>query len=61
MKCNGLLGQVPLDQIEGKAPPKVKKWHAEYWQCSNCDQVYWQGSHFDKLQQKVNKLVDRTQ
>ena len=57
MKCNGLLEQVPLEQIEEKVPPKVKQWHSEFWQCKECRQVYWQGSHFKDLQQKVNKLL----
>lgn len=61
MRCNGFLKQVPLEKIEERVPPKVKQWHSEYWQCSSCDQVYWQGSHFKKLQQKVDELVKLTQ
>lgn len=56
MKCNGILHKVALDQVSDRVPPKVKQWHSNYWQCESCQQVYWQGSHYDKLKEKVNKL-----
>ncbi len=56
MKCNGKLCRVPLDHVRDKVPPKVKKWHSEFWECDSCEQVYWQGSHFEKLKKKVEEL-----
>ncbi|MDZ7681022.1 MAG: Mut7-C RNAse domain-containing protein [Fodinibius sp.] len=57
MKCNGLLNEVALKAVQDKVPPKVQQWHSDYWQCADCGQVYWQGSHFKDLQQKVDKLI----
>lgn len=57
MKCNGQLQQVDLATVKDDVPAKVQDWHSDYWQCRNCEQVYWQGSHFKQLQQKVEKLV----
>lgn len=56
MKCNGFLNKVPLDQVSDRVPPKVKQWHSDYRQCESCGQVYWQGSHYEKLKKKVNQL-----
>ena len=56
MECNGILQQTDLESIKELVPPKVQEWHSTYWQCSNCEQVYWQGSHFKKLKQKVERL-----
>jgi len=56
MKCNGLLEEVPLSKVNDQVPPKVKKWHSQFFQCQNCKQVYWKGSHYEKLQQKVDAL-----
>ena len=25
----------------------------EFWHCAGCDRVYWKGSHYDRLQQRV--------
>ena len=60
MKCNGLLTKVEKETVQEKVPPKVQEWHSDYWQCTNCKQVYWQGSHFKDLQQKVDNLLDNT-
>ncbi len=57
MKCNGSLQQAELQEVKDSVPPKVQQWHSDYWQCTNCGQVYWQGSHFKDLQQKVDKLL----
>ncbi len=56
MKCNGKLCKVPLDHVQDKVPPKVKNWHSDFWECDSCGQVYWQGSHFEKLNKKVEEL-----
>lgn len=58
MKCNGSLSVVPLSEVKGKVPPKVQKWHSQFFQCHDCGQVYWKGSHFENLQQKVAELID---
>lgn len=60
MKCNGLLEKVRPDEVEDRIPPKVKKWHSIFYKCSNCGQVYWKGSHFNKLEQKVAALIKQS-
>jgi len=57
MKCNGLLNEVPLSRIEDQVPPKVKKWQSRFFRCRDCGQVYWKGSHFEKLREKVTELT----
>jgi len=57
MKCNGLLAEVPISKVKEKVPPKVKQWCSQFFQCQDCKQVYWKGSHYEKLQQKVDELT----
>lgn len=57
MECNGLLETVEMKEVEEKIPPKVKEWHSTYYRCRNCNKVYWKGSHYDKLKQKVDELI----
>lgn len=57
MKCNGLLEEVELSQVEERVPPKVQEWHSLFYECLHCRQVYWEGSHYKKLQEKVNRLT----
>ena len=59
MKCNGVLRQTDLEPVKEQVPPKVQEWHSTYWQCSICQKVYWKGSHYKKLQQRVKELRNR--
>jgi uncharacterized protein with PIN domain len=60
MNCNGKLRKVILKDVKNRVPPKVKKWHSTFYECTNCHQVYWKGSHFKKLKEKVNRLTGLT-
>lgn len=57
MECNGILQEVPLQKVRGKVPPKVQEWHDAFYKCTTCSRVYWQGSHYQKLKQKVSMLI----
>lgn len=57
MECNGLLQTVDKKEVEDKVPPKVKEWHSLFHRCRNCHKIYWQGSHFEKLKEKVQELL----
>jgi len=57
--CNGLL--ISLDENTDlfqsnreKIPPKVQAWCRNYSICRLCGKIYWEGSHFTKLQAMVN-------
>lgn len=57
MKCNGVLEETELSQVEERVPPKVREWHSLFYECRNCHKVYWKGSHYKKLQEKVRSLT----
>jgi hypothetical protein len=43
--CNGLLEDRTPDQVGRGIPEKVTANHGEFFQCSDCGKVYWEGSH----------------
>ena len=49
LKCNGEINVIPKVSIESKVPPKVYEWCNEFRACNSCSQVYWKGSHYDKM------------
>ena len=59
--CNGLLKEVSLEKIADKVPPKVKEWCSKYKQCNRCGKIYWKGSHYEKLKEKVEQVVEMTE
>ncbi len=52
--CNGLLVPVPLESVRDLVPEGVRTRHQEFWQCPRCHKVYWQGSHWDKMVERLN-------
>lgn len=57
--CNGKL--VPIDKIRimDKVPSGVYERQDKFWMCNDCKKIYWQGTHFEKLQEFVQKLNQR--
>ena len=58
-KCNTILAQVTPDEIRARVPAYVLKTHQHFCHCTDCDQVYWQGSHWRQVQEVVERLLDQ--
>ena len=58
--CNSILIEVEKGQVKGKVPEKVYDWQDEYWECPKCQKYYWQGTHFQGIKEKLEKLKRKT-
>jgi hypothetical protein len=47
--CNGAIELATKEEIEGKIPRAVFDAHREFWRCSNCGKIYWQGKHWETI------------
>jgi len=54
--CNTLLVSARLADVEDLVPEGVRARHEVFWQCPSCRKVYWQGSHWDKMVERLNRL-----
>ena len=54
--CNGILKHTIKDDIENKIPKKIFELNKNFWQCTNCEQIYWEGTHIINLQEFVNRI-----
>jgi uncharacterized protein with PIN domain len=52
--CNGELREVAKKEIAHRLPPGAKEHYDEFRQCPDCERVYWEGSHFDRLREIVD-------
>lgn len=59
--CNGSLQSVEKYRIIGKVPEGILEREERFWMCDSCKKIYWEGTHFAKLQEFVNKLNNRLQ
>jgi uncharacterized protein len=57
LRCNGLLESVAKESIIGKLPENIRLHINEFHRCQNCHQIYWKGSHYERLQQFIDLVV----
>ncbi|MBE7550838.1 MAG: Mut7-C ubiquitin/RNAse domain-containing protein [Anaerolineales bacterium] len=57
LHCNGLLEAVDKQAISDRLPPKTRQYYDEFRRCQNCDRIYWPGSHFQRMQQFIQSLL----
>ena len=48
-RCNGRIQLTPKEQLAGKVEKKTFIYYNEFWKCSKCGRVYWQGTHWDGI------------
>lgn len=60
LTCNGLIGRVDKDDIRDELPPKIAEFFNEFYQCQECEKIYWKGSHYQKMESKIKKILEQT-
>lgn len=54
--CNVMISEVEKESIKDLVPEYVYKTQDEFYQCKVCRRVYWKGSHYEKMREKINKI-----
>jgi len=57
MKCNGVLERVPKEDILERLPPKTAQYYDEFHECEGCGQLYWRGSHYERMQGLIDEIL----
>jgi hypothetical protein len=55
-RCNGLLKPVAKKEIMHRLLPKTAQYYQNFRQCHSCRQLYWQGSHYLKIERWIRKI-----
>ena len=56
IECNGLIKPVAKEAVDHLLEPLTRKYYEEFYQCDQCAQVYWKGSHYEHMMQKISIL-----
>ncbi len=56
LHCNALLEQVEKSEIIDELEPLTKIYYQNFRRCTGCGQIYWPGSHFDKLLARIEGI-----
>ncbi|MGL5878501.1 MAG: Mut7-C RNAse domain-containing protein [Xenococcaceae cyanobacterium] len=59
IRCNGTLISVDKQSIVDRLPLETKRCIDTYYCCSDCQQIYWQGTHFQRMEQFVEQVLKR--
>jgi uncharacterized protein with PIN domain len=57
MICNGRLTSVDKKSCEGQVPERVHKNFDRFKQCETCRKIYWEGSHYTRMLEKLDEIL----
>jgi len=56
LRCNATLQEAAKTDIVEKLEPLTKLYYEQFRRCTGCIQIYWSGSHFTKLQKRLDQI-----
>lgn len=56
LRCNNLLAPVQKEAVLDQLQPLTRRYYEEFHRCLACGQVYWKGSHYERMQSLVHAL-----
>jgi uncharacterized protein with PIN domain len=57
LRCNSPLKSIDKVEILHRLQPLTKKYFQEFHICPDCQQLYWKGSHYERMKQLITRLV----
>lgn len=52
-KCNSQIRPIAKDAVKERVPEGTLANYDEFWECPNCGQVYWQGTHWKRIKETL--------
>lgn len=56
MDCNGLIETVSKESVNEHLPPKTRQYYQEFFKCTVCGKIYWEGSHYESMKKQIQNL-----
>jgi hypothetical protein len=56
LRCNAPLRKVSKAEVIERLEPLTKIYYEQFRRCTGCGQIYWPGSHFSKLQKRLEQI-----
>lgn len=56
LECNQPLVERSRKELQDRVPPYVYKTQRQYMECPACHRIYWQGTHWEAMMKKLEKL-----
>jgi len=52
-KCNTRIKPVSKTDVITKIPKTTSAYYNEFWECPECQQVYWRGAHWKRIEKTL--------
>lgn len=59
LTCNRELQVVPKSEVQGEVPPYTYRTQERFSRCPHCHRVFWPGTHWDRMVDKLRRIVGR--
>ena len=56
MDCNGLIETISKESVNEYLPPKTRQYYEEFFRCTVCGKIYWEGSHYESMKKQIQNL-----
>lgn len=56
MECGGELEAVSPEEVESQVPEAVLHWNEEFFRCVECGRVFWYGSHWTRIGDRLERV-----
>jgi uncharacterized protein with PIN domain len=60
LRCNNLLVRVNKRDVMSRLEPLTRLYYDEFHYCAECDQIYWKGSHYERMIQLLDNITNIT-
>ncbi len=54
--CNGKLHEIGKEQLKDRLTADTLSFYNKFWECTGCQKIYWQGSHFRHIIRWIDEL-----
>jgi uncharacterized protein with PIN domain len=58
-RCNAALLRVTKEDISARVPGYVLSRHSDFTRCPRCDKVYWKGTHWQRMRERIDAIRER--
>ena len=61
LRCNGRLQPISKSEVLERLEPLTRLYYEDFHVCPACGQIYWKGSHYERMRARIEALENRAQ
>lgn len=58
-KCNARIRWIRKENVASRVKKNTFAYYDDFWECSKCGQIYWQGAHWDRIRKTLEDAKEK--